>query len=126
MYPNVVDYEMLEPSRRQIASYAKSNIIDKDGTLMRVFEKNARVVNTSARTIQWRIHGGEGDIRSTFIRSYIDDLTEIGKGNTVFEIGLDTQWFGPNDLLVFEGLRELPLLVKSEPRPDGDVYVIYR
>ena len=123
VYPNVVDYEMLEPSRRQIASYAKSNIIDKDGTLMRVFEKNARVVNTSARTIQWRIEGGEGDIRSTFIRSYTDDLTEIGKGNTVFEIGLDTMWFGPNDLLVFEGLRELPLLVKSEPRPDGDAYV---
>ena len=124
VFPNVIDYEMLEPTRRDIAAFAKGNLIDKDGTLMRVFEKNARVVNTTARTIQWRIYAGEGDIRASLIRNYVEASTkELGKGHTVFEIGLDVEWFGPNDLLIFEGLRELPLLVKSEPRVDGEAWV---
>lgn len=123
VFPHVVDYEMLEPTRRDIASFAKGNLIDKDGTLMRVFEKNARVVNTTARTIQWRIYAGEGDIRASLIKTYTEGIKEIGKGHLVFEIGLDVDWFGPNDLLIFEGLRECPILVKSEPQPDGEAWL---
>lgn len=124
VFPNVVDYEMLEPTRRDIASFAKGNLIDKDGTLMRVFEKNARVVNTTARTVQWRIYTGEGDIRASIVNnSFTANIAEPGKGHRVFEIGLDVNWFGPNDLLILEGIREIPILVKSEPDPRGGVWV---
>ena len=123
VFPDAIDYEMIEPTRREIASYAKGNIIDKDGTLMRVFEKNARVYNTNARHVQWRIDAGDGDIRASLVKIYTDGLSEIGKGHLRFRVGLDVQWFGPNDLLMFEDLREMPLLVKSEPVPDGNAYI---
>lgn len=123
VFPHVIDYEMLEPTRRDIASFARGNIIDKDGTLMRVFEKNARIVNTTARNIQWRIYAGEGDIRASLVKTYTDEIAEPGKGHSIFEIGLDVDWFGPNDLLIFEGLRELPLMIKSEPQVDGEAWM---
>lgn len=122
VYPGMVDYEMLDPAMRQIASYSRGNIIDKDGTLMRVFEENARIVNTKSRYIQWRLYTNPGDIRATFIKNYEDGNTYVGRNNVVFEIGLDVEWFGPNDLLIFEGLREVPILVVSEPIPDGTAW----
>lgn len=122
VFPDVIDYEMLEPTRRDIATYAKGNLIGRDGTLMRVFEKNARIVNTTARTIQWTLYAGEGDIRANLTKVYTQNVAEPGKGHSIFEIGLDVEWFGPNDLLIMEGLREVPLLVKSDPIPDGSVW----
>lgn len=122
VFPKLVDYEMLDPARRQIASYSRGNIIDKDGNLMRVFEDGARVVNTRNRYVQWRLYTNPGDIRATFIKNYETNTEFVGRGNSIFEIGLDVEWFGPNDLLIFEGLREVPLLVISEPFPDGTAW----
>lgn len=121
VFPNVIDYEVLEPTRRQLAAYARNNIIGPDGSLMRVFESNARVVNTDKKTVHWRLYTGEGDIRAAFQKSYVTDDCP-GQNGKIFEIGLDTQWFGPNDLIIFEGLRECPLLVRSHPQPDGGVW----
>lgn len=122
VFPKALDYEMLEPVRRDIASYAKGNLIDKDGTLMRVFEKDARMVNTTKRTVQWRIYTGEADLRSTLVKTYFGQATQIGKGNNVIELGFDTDWYGPNDVIILEGLREMPLMFTSEPEVDGQVY----
>lgn len=122
VYPNAVDYEMLEPNRKQIASYAKANLIGPDGTLMRLFEKSARKVSTTARTVSWRLYTQEGDIRSSFLRHYEANNPQPGKGGVSFYIGLDTPWFGPNDVIIFQNLREIPLLVRSEPEPDGHVW----
>jgi hypothetical protein len=122
VYPNLIDYETLDPARRQISSYSRGNIIDKDGNLMRVFESNARVVNTKSRYIQWRLYTNPGDIRATFIKNYEAGNEYVGRHGNVFEIGLDVEWFGPNDLLIFEGLREVPLLVISEAIPDGTAW----
>lgn len=121
--PSTVDYEMLEPTKRRIASYAKGNIIGADGTLMKVFEENARVLKTTARTLQWRLYTNDGDVRATFIKNYEVGEKEPGKNSGVFEIGLDVDWFGPNDVIIFEGLREIPLLIRSHPEPDGQSYV---
>ncbi len=123
VFPHALTYEMLEPVRRDVAAFAKGNLIDKDGTLMRVFEKNARIVNTNKRTVQWRIYSGEGDIRGSVIKDYTKEIEEIGKGFSVFELGLDVEWFGPNDIIILEGLREIPMLIRSEPYPDGEAWV---
>lgn len=122
VYPHAVDYEMLEPNRKQIASYAKNNLIGADGTLMRLFEKSARKVKTSARTISWRLYTKEGDIRASYIKNYEGNATNVGKGGLTFRIGLDTEWFGPNDVIIFQNLKEIPLLVRSHPIPDGSVW----
>lgn len=117
VYPNLLDYEMLEPARRQIASYAKGNIIGKDGTLMKVFADNARIINTNAQYIRYRLYTKEGDIRGTYILNVDSENTAPGKAGAIFKICLDVEWFGPNDILMFEGLREIPVLVRSEPEP---------
>lgn len=122
VFPTIVDYEMLEPTRRQIASYAKGNIIGRDGTLMRVFEQNARVVDTNKKYLQWRLYTNEGDIRATFVKNYEVGNQTPGRGGQVFELGFDVDWFSPNNLLIFEGLREVPLIVVSDPIPDGHVW----
>lgn len=123
VYPNAVDYTMLEPTRRKMAAYAKGNIIGKDGSLMRVFEENSRIVNTNSRTVQWRLYTNEGDVRSTFVKNYESGNAKPGLAHSTFEIGLDTPWFGPNDVIIFEGLREVPILISSHPDPDGSSYI---
>jgi len=115
VFPEVVDYEMLEPVRRDIASFSRGNIIDKDGTLMRVFEKDARIYDTDKRHVQWEIEAGEGDIRATIVETDFDEGQRIGEGGLVFELGLDTDWFGPNDIIILEGFKEMPILIRSEP-----------
>lgn len=124
VFPNVIDTETLEPARRQIAASSRGSIIDRDGTLMRVFERNARVENTSARYVRWEVEVGEGDIRASIVKNNLNGaITEFGKGGTIFELGLDTDWFGPNDIIILEDLREIPLLVRSEPQYDGTAYI---
>lgn len=123
VYPRAYDYEMLEPTKRRVAGYAKGNIIGADGTLMKVFEDNARVIKTTKRTLQWRLYTNDGDVRATFVKNYEVGELEPGKNGAIFEIGLDVDWFGPNDVIIFEGLREIPLLIRSHPEPDGYSYV---
>lgn len=118
VYPNLVDYEMLEPAKRQIASYAKGNIIGKDGSLMKVFADNARIQNTTSQYIRYRLYTKEGDIRATYIHNAESENDAPGKAGAIFTIVLDAEWFGPNDVLIFEGLREIPILVKSQPSPE--------
>lgn len=121
-YPMLQDVELLEPARRHVAAYAKGNIIGEDGTLMRVFEERARVLRTNKKTVRWRLYTEEGDIRASFIRNFAADAETPGIGGTIFEIGLDTEWFGPNDVIIFENLREIPLLVRSHPVPEGSSF----
>lgn len=122
VYPNAIDYELLEPNRRQIASFAKQNIIGADGTIMRFFEKTARKTQTKARTVRWKLYTMEGDIRASFMKHYEGVATRVGKAGLSFYIGLDTPWFGPNDVLIFQNLREIPILVVSEGEPDGSIW----
>jgi len=122
VYPNLKDYEYLEPARRQVAAYARNNIIGADGTLMDVFKSSARVVQTNKRYVTWRLYTNEGDIRASFIKNFEEDNPCPGKGHSVFEIGLDAEWFGPNDIIIFEGLRECPLLVVSKPDATGQYF----
>lgn len=118
VYPNLIDYQMLEPERRKIASYAKGNIIGKDGTLMKVFADNARIENTNAQYIRWRLYTKEGDIRGTYLKNLEPNNPAPGKAGALFSIPLDVDWFGPNDIIIFEGLREIPLLIQSHPEPE--------
>lgn len=122
VFPQLIDYEVLEPTRRQVASWAKGNIIGRDGTIMKTFMDNARMVDTNKRYLKWKLYTNEGDIRSQFVKNFEEGNDEPGQGGQIFEIGLDTDWFGPNDLLIFEELREIPVLVVSEPIPSGHYY----
>lgn len=121
VYPHSIDYEELEPNRRQMASYAKGNIIGRDGKLMRLFENRARKIQTKAKTVTWKLYTQEGDIRGSYIKHYEGGATQPGRGGKSFYMALDVPWFGPNDIIIFQNLREIPLLVRSV-EPDGQFW----
>ena len=120
MYPKAMTYKMLDSTRRHIATNYRSNIISPQGNLMDLFRDQARIMDSEgALTVRWKLFTNDGDVRSSFVKWYVDDITCIAKGGTEFEIGLDTDFFGANDVIIFEGLRECPILIRSEPFPDG-------
>lgn len=119
VYPNTKDYAVLDDVRKQIASYAKGNLIGKDGTIMDVFKNNARMVEERMPFLRWKLYTQEGDLRSSIIKNYEINNPTPGLGESTFEIGLDSDLYGPNDIIIFEGLREIPLLVRSHGFPDG-------
>lgn len=122
-FPNLVDYEMLEQTMRDVPSYAKGNIIDKNGTLMRFFEKNAKTVNTDKHYVNYRLGVGESDVRATILENVNPGLDKLGARSSYFQINLDVEWFGPNDTIIIEEAREIPLLIQSSPKPHGRGFV---
>lgn len=121
-YPKAQSHGVLEPQRRHIATYAKGNIIDKNATLMKHFDDKMRVVDWPHKTARWRLFTKEGDLRGSYIRNYEKGNKYPGRGGLEFEIGLDVEWFGPNDYLIFEGLREIEIMITSQPEPAGQAF----
>lgn len=119
VFPHLQDFEELEATVRDVPAYARGNIIGRDGTLMRHFEKNARTVSTTANRVRWKLYVADGDIRATIIENVDPNNTQPGFWGGTFPIKLDTPWFGPNDTLIVENFRELPLLITSEPQASG-------
>lgn len=122
VFPDMVDYEFLDQVDRSIPAYAKSNIYKKDGTLMRMFEKGAKVHNTNKHYVMWQLEVGEGDIRSTFLENVNGNKTQLGANGDTFFIKTDVDWYGPNNVLIVEGIRETPILIKSDPEVHGQGY----
>lgn len=119
VYPNTKDYAVLDDVRKQIASYAKGNLIGKDGTIMDVFKDKARMVEERAPFLRYKLYTQEGDLRSSIIKNYEINNPTPGLGESTFDIGLSSDLYGPNDIIILEGLREIPLLIRSHPFPDG-------
>lgn len=122
-HPHAKAYEMLEPQRRHIATYAKGNIIDKDATLMKHFDDKMRVIDWKSKVARWRLFTQEGDLRGSYIRNMEQDNPYPGRNQMEFQIGLDVEWYGPNDYLIFEGFRELEIRITSQPEPRGSAYI---
>lgn len=124
VFPHLVDYELLEQKLDDIPSYARKALLGEDGTLMRMFEKEGKIHNTDKHYVNWTLRTGEGDIRATILDSNINGAqTKLGIRGSVFRIKMDSQWFAPNVPIIIEGMREIPILIKSDPQPHGDGYV---
>lgn len=122
MYPNTLDYEMLQPTKRKMAGYLTPSLMGEDGTLMRQFEANARIFNTPARYLRWSLDTFEQDLYASYLKNYQPNNPKPGLGGLPFEIGIDGDVFGPNNIVIFEGLRETPIMFVSEPEPDGEAF----
>lgn len=122
VYPNAIDYEYLAPTKRNIAGYLQSNIMGEDGTLMRQFEKDARIFTTTARTVRWTLDTFENDLYATYLKNYQPSNETPGVGGLTFEIGLDSDVYSSGNVVIFEGLRETPILFRSDGEPDGHIW----
>jgi len=121
-FPHLVDYETIEMTLNDVPAYAKGNIINKDGTLMRFFERNAKVVDTDKHYVNYRLGVGESDIRATILEN-VESAERLGIARSYFKIKLDVEWYGENDGLILEGAREIPLIIRSGPQPDGEGFI---
>lgn len=123
IYPQMGSVEELDPYLRKLAKWAKMNLNRQTSSIMDLFEGNMRVKNTSENTITYKLYTNEGDIRASLFKKYNEDAETPGIGNSRITLGFDTDWFGPNDIVIFEGFRETPFLIKTHPQPKGDHYV---
>jgi hypothetical protein len=117
-YPHAIQYEELEPAMRKMASQNYPNIIKGD-SLMNIFEQQTKVINTEKDYIRWKLFFEASDLRATVMSVQLAVSGCLGINGTSFELGLDSDVFGPNDVIIIEGLIELPLLIKSHPRTRG-------
>ena len=119
VFPNLQSFKMLDPGMKDILSTARPNIIGEDGTLMAVFEDKAVIEDWYHDTIIWRLYTQDGDNRPTVLKNYQKGVKYSGVGETTIKVVLDTDAFGPHDMIAFEDLRTIQFLIVSEPIPDG-------
>ncbi|MCC6818558.1 MAG: hypothetical protein IT245_06695 [Bacteroidia bacterium] len=118
IYPHSLPYHELDPAMRKLASANYPTIINGD-SLMNIFEQQTKVINVDKDTIRWKLFFDSSDLRAS-IMGVQESLSGIlGLNGASFELDLDSDVYGPNDLIIIEGLTELPLLIKSHPRTHG-------
>lgn len=117
-YPHAVQFQELEPSMRKLASNNYPTII-KGNSLMNIFEQQAKIVNTVKDYIRWKLFFEASDLRATVISIEEPEDGCLGVNGSTFEMGINADVYGPNDVVILEGLVEIPLICKSEPRQKG-------
>ena len=120
-YPQAKDYTMLEPAVRRIADWTREGMLTKGGSLLSIFEDQARVVYESGNNMRHRLYIEDNDLRATVMKVDYEIGEKLGKGRTEFSIWLDVEWFSERDLLLLDSAQEAPLLIKSVS-PDGNLW----
>lgn len=115
------DYEMLEPATRRVASWTRESMLTKGGSLLSIFEKDAKVIYASAEHLRHKLYIEDNDLRATIMRVDYTPGQKLGKGRMEFSIWLDTEWYGERDLLLLDSAQESPMLVRSMG-PDGGLW----
>ena len=123
VYPNVMNYEMLDPAMRKMSSNNFPTISDGK-TLVDVFEKQAKIKDVYQDFIRWRLYMDGNDLRSDLM-SFPTNAENgcIGVNGSIFEMGLSSDVYGPGDMIILEGLSEIPLIIKSHPSPHGVEFI---
>jgi hypothetical protein len=118
VYPHAQGFEYIKESAIRYAAQAYPNIGGRKGTLLREFEKQGRVQNVTEDRIRWILYT-DGEFYATGIENLEADNVTPGIHNSTFNIKLDVDWYRPNDTLVADYAKEIPVIVKTDPLPDG-------
>ena len=100
--PTLMSIQELNPVRKKVAKWARPNILKEDGTIMSIFEDRALIREVNSSRVSWKLYTLDADTRSTFVKNYEEGNDEAGLDGTISEVGLDADWFGPNDQIIFE------------------------
>ena len=86
VYPNVMNYEMLDPAMRKMSSNNFPTISDGK-TLVDVFEKQAKIKDVYQDFIRWRLYMDGNDLRSDLM-SFPTNAENgcIGVNGSIFEM----------------------------------------
>jgi len=122
VYPHLQGFEYIKESGVRYAAHAFPNIGKRSGTLMRHFEKYGRTQNVSSDRIRWILYT-DGEYYATGIENPQPELTTPGIHRSTFYIKLDVDWFRPGDTLVADWGKEVPVVITTDPLPDGYGYL---
>ena len=122
VFGKVIDYEMLDPVRRKVAAWSKEPLTTVEDNLFSLFRGQIKHATTTMKYVHWRLYLNDGDIRASFMRNPNNPGDKLGLGGTSFELDLDVRFFKPNDVIIFEGLKEIPLMIISEAKPVPPYY----
>lgn len=120
-FPRQKDYIMLDPAIRRVAQWSKEGLLTKGGSLLSIFENDAKVIYESSDNIRHRLYIEGNDLRATIMRVDYTPQQKLGKGHQEFSLWLDVEFFGERDLLLLDSAQEAPLLVRSMG-PDGGLW----
>ena len=115
------DYTWLEPAIRKVADWSKEGMLTKGGSLLSIFENDAKVIYESAENLRHKLYIENNDLRGTIMRADYEPGTKLGKGRKEFSIWSDVEWWADRDLLLLDSAQEAPLLVRSMG-PDGGLW----
>lgn len=119
--PQRRDYVMLDPAIRKVADWTREGLLTKGGSLLSIFEREAKVVYEDANNIQHKLYIEENDLRATVLRVDYEPGTKLGKGRQEFSIWLDSEFFGPRDIILLDSCQYAPMLVRSADN-DGHLW----
>lgn len=119
--PRKKDYVMLEPSIRKVADWTREGLLTKGGSLLSIFEKDAKVIYEDCNNIQHKLYIEDNDLRATVLKVDYDANQKLGKGRQEFSIWLDSEFYGPRDIILLDSAQYAPMLVRSF-EPDGNLW----
>jgi hypothetical protein len=113
----------LDSMRNSNIPFLKESMYRRDNTIMALFEKNKNTVDLKGKErIRWEMELPNTDLRATFVKNAENGNPTAGIRMTEFDIILNSNNFGLNDILAFDTFRDQPFLLKGEPFPEGIGY----
>ncbi len=120
-YPQMKNYNLLEPAVRQVAQWTKEGLLTKGGSLLSVFEKQAKVIYDGEDFQRHKLFIEDNDLRGTIMKVDYEAGTKLGKGRQSFYIWLDVEWFGERDIILLDAAQEAPMLI-FDRESDGHLW----
>jgi hypothetical protein len=120
---NLSEVHYLDAMRNSDIPSLRKSMYNRDNTIMALFDKNKKVVDTdSAERLRWNMELPNTDLRATFVKNVEVGNLKAGIRNTPFDVILSSNNYGINDIFIFDGYRDMPIVLRSEPFPEGVGY----
>lgn len=113
MHPKMRSYSYLDPAYRQMAHFTKQGMLTRGGSLLSLFEKEAKIVYDDADNIRHKLYMENNDMRAQIMKADYDSNAQLGKGGHPFPIWIDAETFGYRNILLIDNLEFAPLFVDS-------------
>ena len=113
----------LDAMRNSNIPFLRESMYKRDNTIMALFDKNKKVIPVEGKDrLRWTMDLPNTDLRATFVKNAEVGNPTAGIRNTPFDLIISSNNFGINDVIIFDGYRDAPILLRTEPMPEGIGY----
>ena len=117
----VNDVMYLDTMRTGDVPFLRQSMYKRDSTIMSMFERDKNVVKSKGKErIRWNMELPNSDLRATFVKNVeLDPAFKAGLRGTPFDILISSNDFVANDVIIFDGYNDMPLIIRSAAMPEG-------